>query len=86
MLEVLRIDPESRQAHYRRQLVYEALAQKEAVGPRRAAFEYAAGEARKAFEKYRIDDDAQEATNSYRAAHPHDNRMAQRIVIHDLVP
>jgi hypothetical protein len=82
-LEVLRIDPEDALAHHQRMLAYQALAAEERDAERKAAWAYAAAEAGRAFEKYKIDETAQAVTLRYRQEHPHENRMSQRIVIHE---
>jgi len=85
-LQVLRIDPEHALAHEKRSEAYGSLAEQAEDPRRKAAFQYASGEARRAYLKYKIDEDAQKATLSYRDTHPHDHRMCQRVVIHELTP
>ena len=85
-LEVLRIDPENANAHHKRSLAYKALASEDADVKRAAAFAYAQKEAEKAYLKYKDDETAPEKTREYRLSHPHDNRMSQMIVIHELSP
>ncbi len=74
-IEVLRIDPEDADAHYYRVLLYRELG-------RAGALE----DATKAYERYKIDEDAPMRTNEYRRAHPEVNREAQRIHVHELLP
>ncbi|MEZ6013477.1 MAG: tetratricopeptide repeat protein [Planctomycetota bacterium] len=62
-LQVLRIDPEDAAAHYRRMLVYAALGDT-----------YREGEARKAFDRYRIDDNAPQLIRQWRASDKIANR------------
>jgi tetratricopeptide (TPR) repeat protein len=81
-LEVLEIDPEHALAHEKRALAYAALAEREPEERKRAAYAFASGEARKAYLKYKIDEDAEKVTLRYRERHPHDHRMTQRVVIH----
>jgi hypothetical protein len=81
-LEVLEIDPEHALAHEKRALAYAALAEREPKERKRAAYAFASGEARKAYLKYKIDEDAEKVTLRYRERHPHDHRMTQRVVIH----
>jgi hypothetical protein len=45
-----------------------------------------AAEARKSFERYKVDELAAEKTNDYLRAHPDVNREAQPIHVHDLEP
>ena len=82
-LQVLRIDPEHALAHDKRRQCYESLAGVTADAARKAAFTYAAGEAAKAYAKYKIDEDAQKGTLDYRQQNPHDHRMSQTIVVHE---
>jgi len=83
-LQVLRIDPENANAHHKRALIYKAMAARE-EDPRRASVHRLAWkEAEKAYLKYKDDETAQEVTLRYRLSHPHDNRMSQPIVIHEL--
>lgn len=85
-LEVLRIDPEHALAHEKRGEAYAALAEAETDPSTKAAWEFAAGEARRAYLKYKIDEDAQKATLPYRDKNPEDQRMSQRVVVHELQP
>jgi len=62
-LQVLRIDPEAAPAHYRRMLAYAALGDT-----------FREGEARKAFDRYRIDDNAPQLVRQWRANDPIANR------------
>lgn len=73
-LRVLAIDPEDRTAHYHRFLIYKALGD-----------DAAAAEAQKAFEKYTIDENAQEWTNEFRRSRPDVNLESQPIHEHELV-
>jgi hypothetical protein len=73
-LDVLAIDPEDRIAHYYRMLCYRALGD-----------EKAADLAKKAFEKYTIDESAQEWTNAFRLARPDVNLESQLVHAHQLV-
>jgi Flp pilus assembly protein TadD len=73
-LRVLAIDPEDRTAHWHRFLIYKALGD-----------EKAADEAEKAFEKYTIDESAQEWTNEFRLNRPDVNLESQLVHVHDLV-
>jgi tetratricopeptide (TPR) repeat protein len=82
-LEVLAIDPEDALAHHQRALAYKKLAASAADDESRAALEHAAREAERAFEKYKLDEDAQARTQEYRLRHPHENRMSQAIVVHE---
>lgn len=72
-LEVLRIDPEDREAHYRRYLIYAAQGDDEA-----------ADLAQKAYEKYAIDESAQEWTLTFRKRRPDVNLQSQMLFFHDL--
>ncbi len=72
-LEVLRIDPEDREAHYYRFLIYSQLGD-----------EKAAAMAQKAYRKFQIDESAQKWTNQYRRDHPIVNRESQSTHLHDL--
>lgn len=74
-LEVLRIDPEDREAHYGRFLIYTAQGK-----------EKLAAAAEKAYLKFQIDESAQRWTNEYRRANPEVNRESQSIHTHDLEP
>ena len=73
--QVLRIDPECRQAHWHRKLALTALGRRD---------EAAVAQAR--FEKYQIDESAQKVARAYRDAHPHDNLETQAIHVHQLAP
>ena len=70
-LEVLRIDPEDDEAHYLRVQVYAATGQLEAEA-----------EARKAFERYRIDDNAPQLIKQYRLESPLMNREIDPLHVH----
>jgi Flp pilus assembly protein TadD len=73
-LRVLAIDPEDRIAHYHRALIYRAKGD-----------EASADVAQKAFEKYTIDESAQEWTNEFRRARPDVNLESQLLHVHELV-
>lgn len=73
--EVLRIDPEDRTAHYHRMLILKATDQLEL-----------AAAAEEAYEKYRIDESAQQLTLEHRRRNPHDNIESQPIHVHGLMP
>jgi Flp pilus assembly protein TadD len=73
-LRVLAIDPEDRVAHYHRMLIYRAKGD-----------EKAADEAQKAFDKYTIDESAQEWTNEFRRKRPDVNLESQLLHVHELV-
>lgn len=62
-LQVLRIDPEDAGAHYRRMLAYAALGDA-----------YREAEAQKAFDRYRIDDNAPQIIRQWRLSDPIANR------------
>lgn len=72
--EALRIDPEDRVAHQHRMFCHRALGDEEN-----------AEIARQAFERYSIDESAQELTREFRLKHPAVNKEAQMIHVHDLV-
>jgi len=71
--QVLRIDPEDRSAHYHRMLCLRGLGR-----------EAEAAAAEQAYTYYQIDESAQEVTHGYRQQHPHANREAQSIHVHEL--
>jgi len=73
-LRVLAIDPEDRIAHYHRMLIYRAKGD-----------DKAADLALKAFDKYKIDENAQEWTNGFRRARPDVNLESQPLHAHELV-
>jgi len=73
-LRVLAIDPEDRIAHYFRTLIYRAKGD-----------EKAADEAQKAFDKYTIDESAQEWTAKFRRERPDVNLESQLLHVHELV-
>ena len=81
-LKVLDIDPEHAQSYYQLSLAYKVLAADEKNEDRRRKFEHAAAETRKAFEKYKIDENAPRVTQTFRDSHPFENRMSQPIVVH----
>ena len=80
--EVLRIDPEDAISYHQLNLAYGALAATEKDSTRAAQYRLSATEAEKGFEKYKLDENAQKVTQHYRQAHPFDNIMSQKIVIH----
>ena len=82
-LEVLEIDPEHAQAYHQLNLAYKAMAATTQDNKRKQDYLIAAAEFQKAFEKYKIDEDAATVTHIYREKNPHDNRMSQTIVIHE---
>jgi len=71
-LQVLRIDPEDAEAHYLRVQIYRATGKQDAES-----------EARKAFEKYRIDDNAPQLVQRYRLADEVMNREIDPLHVHD---
>lgn len=73
--EVLAIDPEDRIAHYHQMLCHRALGRQ-----REAEI------SRQAYEKYQIDESAQQITQAFRLAHPGANLQAQAIPVHVLKP
>lgn len=81
-LQVLDIDPEHAQSYYQLSLAYKALAGNEKDEERRRKLEHAAAETAKAFEKYKIDENAPRVTQTFRDSHPYENRMSQPIVVH----
>jgi Tfp pilus assembly protein PilF len=80
--EVLRIDPEDAVSYHQLNLAYAALATSEKDSARARQYATSALEAEKGFEKYKLDENAQKITQRYRQAHPYDNIMSQKIVIH----
>ncbi len=74
-LKVLAIDPEDRAAHYHRMLCYRALGETAKVN-----------QAQKAYEKYRIDENAMEFTQEYRLNNPIDNAASQQIRVIEIHP
>jgi tetratricopeptide (TPR) repeat protein len=70
-LQVLAIDDEDIEAHKRRRDIYRQLGR-----------EREAAEAQKAFDKYRIDDHAQEVARNFLLEHEEINREAQRRHVH----
>lgn len=72
--EVLKIDPEDRQAHLYRMQAFRAM----------GGHEVEATIAQAAFEKYQIDESAQQVTQAHRLQHPGDNLEFQPIHVHDL--
>lgn len=72
---VLRIDPEDRVAHYYRMLTLRALGRHTEAGLAQAAYE-----------KYSIDESAQEITQAHRRHSPADNLESQMIHVHTLSP
>ncbi len=73
-LRVLAIDPEDRIAHQHRMLIYRAQGD-----------DKAADLAQQAFEKYTIDENAQEWTNTIRRERPDVNVESQPLHVHELV-
>ncbi len=71
--EVLRIDPEDREAHYHRMLNYRALGMQDNAEAAEQAFAF-----------YQIDESASEAARTFRLNNPGANLMAQEIRIHRL--
>ncbi|MDF1798710.1 MAG: tetratricopeptide repeat protein [Planctomycetota bacterium] len=71
-LQALRIDPEDAEAHYLRVQIYRATGKQEAER-----------EARKAFEKYRIDDNAPQLVQRYRLADEVMNHEIDPLHVHD---
>lgn len=82
-LEVLRIDPEDARAFHHLNLAYKALAAKEKEAKKKEAYVHAAAESEKGFNKYKSDENATKVTHKYRRLHPHDNRMSQKIIVHE---
>ncbi len=74
-LKVLAIDPEDREAHWHRVLNYQALGKTAE-----------AAEARKAFEKYEIDESAQDVTNAFRIKDKDANLETNAVHSHQLAP
>ena len=83
--EVLRIDPENAQAYHQLSLAYKKLAAVEKNADKKQEFQYAAREFEKGFEKYKIDENAAAITRAYREKHPNDNKMSQKLIIHEQV-
>jgi len=81
-LQVLDIDPEHAQSYYQLSLAYKALAGNEKNEDHRRKLEHAAAETGKAFEKYKLDENAPRVTQAFRDSHPYENRMSQPIVVH----
>lgn len=73
-LNVLAIDPEDRIAHYHRMLIYRAMGD-----------DAAAAQAEIAFQKYTIDESAQEFTNRFRRERPDVNLESQPLHVHEMV-
>jgi tetratricopeptide (TPR) repeat protein len=73
MAQVLEIDPEDRSAHYHRMLSLRSLGRDEEAAAAEQAYQY-----------YQVDESAQRVTRTYRMEHPHANREAQRIHVHEL--
>ncbi|MHC4339453.1 MAG: tetratricopeptide repeat protein [Planctomycetota bacterium] len=70
-LKALEIDPEDREAHKRRLDLYRLLGREED-----------AAEAQRAFQKYKLDDQAQEVVRGFLLRHPEINEEAQRRHLH----
>lgn len=81
-LEVLEIDPEHAQSYHQLSLAFKALAERAQDEAGQRKYAHAALEAEKAFQKYKLDENAPKVTQRYRERHEHDNRMSQPIVIH----
>jgi tetratricopeptide (TPR) repeat protein len=81
-MEVLEIDPEHAQSYHQLALAFKALAAREQDQAAERKYAHAAAEADKAFQKYKLDENAPKVTQRYRERHEHDNRMSQPIVIH----
>ncbi len=81
-MAVLEIDPEHAQSYHQLSLAFKALAAKAGNEASRRKYAHAAAETEKAFQKYKLDEDAPQVTQRYRELHPHDNRMSQPIVVH----
>jgi len=71
--KALEIDPEDRIAHYHVMLCARALGD-----------DWEATRAQAAYQKYKLDDSADEVTQAYRLKNTHDNRESQSIHVHDL--
>ncbi|MGE3841930.1 MAG: tetratricopeptide repeat protein, partial [Vicinamibacterales bacterium] len=71
--KVLRIDPEDLQAHYNLMLIAQGLGD-----------EQSAEDARRLYERFKIDESAQALTGTYRLENPHDNNERQLIHEHEL--
>ncbi len=74
-IRLLGIDPENANAHYHRHLCYVRLGR-----------DGDAEEARKSYERYKIDENAPQVTNGYLRGHPDVNREAQPVHVHELEP
>lgn len=83
-LAVLAIDPEDRIAHKYRMLLYGLLADEAKDDAARAGLAHAAAEAKRAFEKYTIDESAQKWTNEFRLKRPDVQIESQPVHIHEL--
>ena len=81
--EVLRIDPENAQAYHQLSLAYNLLAADETIAQIKDEYKNAAIEFEKGFEKYKIDENASAITHTYRQKHPEDNKMSQKLIIHE---
>jgi len=81
-MEVLEIDPEHAQSYHQLSLAFKALAAKAGNEATQRKYAHAAAETEKAFQKYKLDENAPKVTQRYRELHPHDNRMSQPIVVH----
>lgn len=82
-LRALAIDPEDRTAHYHRMLIYRAKAD-DAPEAERADLAHAAEQAKRAFDKYEIDESAQRWTNEFRRNRPEINLESQLVHVHPL--
>ncbi len=74
-LQVLQVDPEDRNAHHNRAKIYRLLGR-----------EREEAEAEKAFERYRLDENAAKVTRDFLQSHPHRNREAQKVHVHETTP
>ncbi|MCE9636249.1 MAG: tetratricopeptide repeat protein [Planctomycetes bacterium] len=83
-LRVLAIDPEDRESHYQRMLIYQAKVDDAKTDGEKAEMKLAAAEAEKAFKKYSIDESAQKWTNDFRRARPDVNLESDPVHVHHL--
>lgn len=82
-LKVLSIDPEHAQAHHQLSLSFSALASEEVDANRKNDLEAMAHRFQASFDKYKLDENAARVTHKYRENNAADNKMSQRIVVHD---
>ena len=80
--QVLKIDPESALAHERMGQILAAMADRAPHEDERAKLLEGAEIAKRLFEKYKQDENADQVTLKYRQAHPHDQHMSQQLIIH----